>query len=95
MFCYRFLFAAFLSHGYLPDNIMKTAIVPIVKNKTGDSSEKNNYGPIALGTAASKIFELCLSKILEDYTCAHMTINLYLLSVEPMVDLFTNVFILT
>ena len=29
---------------------MKTAIVPIIKNKTGDSSDKNNYRPIALVT---------------------------------------------
>ena len=34
---------------------MKTAnIVPIIKNKTGDTSDKNNYRPIALGTACSK-----------------------------------------
>ena len=50
---------------------MKTAIVPIIKNKTGDTSDKNNYRPIALVTAASKIFELCLSIILEDYLVTH------------------------
>ena len=32
------------------------------------ASDKNNYRPIALVTAASKIFELCLSVILENYT---------------------------
>ena len=31
---------------------MKTAIVPIIKNKTGDTSDKNNYRPIALVTTA-------------------------------------------
>ena len=47
---------------------MKTAIVPIIKNKIGDTSDKNNYHrPIALVTAASKIFELCLSVILKNY----------------------------
>ena len=56
---------------------MKTAIVPIIKNKTGDASGKNNYRPIALVTAASKNFELCLSIILEDYLL-HMTNNLVL-----------------
>ena len=50
---------------------MKTVIVPIIKNKTGDTSAKNNYRPIALVTAASKIFELCLSIILEDYLVRH------------------------
>ena len=61
------LFSVFITHGYLPGMFMKTAIVPIIKNKTGDTSDKNNYRPIALVTAASKIFELCLSVILENY----------------------------
>ena len=52
------LFSAFVMHGYLPSMFMKTAIVPIIKNKTGDTSDKNNYSPTALVTAASKIFEL-------------------------------------
>ena len=52
-------------HGYFPSMFMKTAIVLIIKkNKTGDTSDKNNYRPIVLVTAASKIFELCLSVIL-------------------------------
>ena len=65
------LFSAFITHGYLPNMFMKTAIVPIIKNKTGDTSDKNNYRPNALVTAASKIFELCLSIILEDYLVTH------------------------
>ena len=43
----------------------------IIKNKTGDTSDKNNYRPIALVTAASKIFELCLSVIFENYLFTH------------------------
>ena len=39
---------------------MKTAIVPIIKNRTGDNSDKNNCKPIALVRESSKIFELCL-----------------------------------
>ena len=50
---------------------MKTAIVLIIKNKTGDTSDKNNYRPIALITPASNIFKLCLSIILEDYLATH------------------------
>ena len=46
---------------------MKTAIVPIIKNKKGYSSDKGNYRPIALVTACSKIFEICLLKMLEIY----------------------------
>ena len=50
---------------------MKTAIVPIMKNKTGDTSDKNNYRPIALVTAASKLFEICILEILETYLITH------------------------
>ena len=61
------LFNCFISHGYLPRDFMKTAIVPIIKNNTGDFSDKSNYRPIALVTACSKIFEICLLKMLEEY----------------------------
>ena len=47
---------------------MKTALDPIIKNNTGD---KNNYRPIALVTAASKNFEICLLEILEMYLITH------------------------
>ena len=50
------LFSAFITHGYLPSMFMKIAIVPIIKNKTEDTSDKYNYRPIALVTAASKFF---------------------------------------
>ena len=36
------LFSTFITYGYLPSMFMKTAIVPIIKNKTGDTSDKNN-----------------------------------------------------
>ena len=50
-----------ISHGYLHMDFMKTAIAPIIKNKTGDASDKSNYRPIAFVTACSKIFEICTS----------------------------------
>ena len=50
---------------------MKTAIVPIIINKTGDTSDKNNYRPIALVTATSKLFEICLLEILQMYLITH------------------------
>ena len=59
------LFNSFMYHGYLPAEFMKTAIVPIIKCKTRNPSDKNNYRPIALVTACSKIFELCLLEIIE------------------------------
>ena len=48
---------------------MKTFIIPILNNKNGDTSDKNNYRPISIVTVMSKLFELCLSKILDEYVC--------------------------
>ena len=50
---------------------MKTAIVPIIKCKTGNTADKNNYRPIALVTACFKVFKLCLLEITEKYLDRH------------------------
>ena len=60
-------FSVCLSHGYLPPAMIKTTIVPIVKNKCGNISESNNYRPIALATIISKLFESVLLLKCEDY----------------------------
>ena len=65
------LFTYFITHGCLPPDFMKTALVPIIKNKTGDTSDKNNYMPIALVTAASKIFEIRILLLLEMHLIIH------------------------
>ena len=52
---------------------MKSAFVPIIKNKTGDTSDKNNYRPIALVTTASYLFEICILEILETPIAQHCT----------------------
>ena len=41
------------------------------KNKTGDTSDKNNYRPIALVSAASKQLEICILEILEAPLITH------------------------
>ena len=58
---------------------MKTASVLTIKNKTGDTSDKNNYRPIALVTACSKIFELCICPLLKNIF-VHTIISLLLRS---------------
>ena len=54
------LFNCMLSHGYLPASFMISAILPIVKSKTGDTTAKSNYRPVAIVTACSKILESCI-----------------------------------
>lgn len=56
----RVLFLLFnycLAHSYMPGDMIRTLVVPIVKNKTGDLSDKNNYRPISLATVISKVFD--------------------------------------
>ena len=46
---------------------MKTIIISLVKNKSGDTSDVNNYRPIALVMVASKIFEIVLLELMKSY----------------------------
>ena len=39
-----------MRHGFLPDSLMLTMIVPILKSKNGDITSKGNYRPIAIAT---------------------------------------------
>ena len=61
------LFSMCLSHGYLPSALIKTTIVPIVKNKSGNLSYSNNYRPIAIATITSKLLESILPLRCSDY----------------------------
>ena len=61
------LFTSMLSHGHIPADFMKSTIVPIIKNKTGDSSDTGNYRPVAIVTACSKLFEFILLQLMDDH----------------------------
>ena len=93
------LFNAVIIHGYLPSDFMRTAMVPIIKNKTGDTSDKNNFRPMALITAASKLFEICILEVLEAYLltydhqfgfkCKHST-DMCIFTVKSLVKYYTG-----
>ena len=61
------LFNSFLNHCFLPSILMNVLIVPLLKNKLKDPSDSSNYRPIAIATAASKIFESILLRRLSVY----------------------------
>jgi hypothetical protein len=61
------LFTSFLLHGHLPNDFMRTIVVPLITSKTGNLSDKNNYRPIALVTISSKIIELVFLNHIESY----------------------------
>ena len=44
-------FTSALTHGHTPDAFMQSILVPVIKNKYGDSNDVNNYRPIALNPA--------------------------------------------
>ena len=56
-----------LIHGYFPASLIKSSSVPILKNRQGDTSDKNNYRHIAIVTAISKIFEPCLMNLIKSH----------------------------
>lgn len=60
-----------VSHCYLPADFMKTVVVPIVKNKTGDLGDANNYRPISLATIAAKVFDGLLDAQINKYVALH------------------------
>ena len=48
------LFNCFLSHGILPELFCQSHIMPLVKSKTDDLTDVNNYRAITISTAVSK-----------------------------------------
>ena len=55
-----FLFNMFIRHQYLPDSFMHSVLTPLVKSKSGDLSDVNNYWEIAVSKAMSKLFQCTL-----------------------------------
>jgi len=50
-------FTSMLTHGYLPKYIIDSLIIPLIKNKNGILSGKNNNRPITHASVVSKIFK--------------------------------------
>jgi hypothetical protein len=65
------LFNVCVAHSYLPAELMRTTVVPIVKNRTGDMSDRSNYRPISLATIIAKIFDSVLNSMLEKHCTFH------------------------
>lgn len=59
------MFNLFLMSGYIPDAFCQSTIIPLVKCKSGDLSDVNNYRAIALSNSASKILETLLFDFIE------------------------------
>jgi hypothetical protein len=78
---------------------MKCIIVPLVKCKTGDLFDVNNYRAISVSTAISKLFEFVLAKFVESadavdayqygFTAGHST-SLCTYVLKHIVDYYTD-----
>ena len=60
-------FTCMFKHCYIPQCMINSVIVPLIKNKCGDQTDKNNYRPIALSSIISKVFEHVIAERLEVY----------------------------
>ena len=59
------LFNLCLLYGYVPDALHHATIIPLVKCKTGDLTDVNNYRAIALSNSVSEILETLLFNFVE------------------------------
>ena len=53
--------------GKLPNSLMHVVIIPLLKCKSKDPADVNNYRPIAIATALSKVLEQVLLSRLARY----------------------------
>ena len=60
-------FTCMFTHCYMPSSMIKSIIVPFVKNKCSNLADKNNYRLITLSSISSKVFEHVILFRLEDY----------------------------
>ena len=61
-----YLFNLCIYYNYLPCNLIRTVIIPLVKNKSGQLSDANNYRAIALSNTCSKVLESVILNYLQD-----------------------------
>ena len=61
------LFSLMFKYSFLPVQLMKFTLVPILKSKTLDASVANNYRPIAIPTSMSKLLEIIIQHCLAPF----------------------------
>ena len=59
-------FTGLFVHGFLPSSLMSVVLIPIIKNKCGNISSKDNYRPIALASIISKLVEVIILNRIEN-----------------------------
>ncbi len=62
-----FLINSCICHQYIPRQILEVLVVPLLKSKVKDPANSNNYRPIAIATALSKVVEKVVLRRLENH----------------------------
>lgn len=65
-------FSSCLMHGYVPHTMMNGTIRPLIKNKTGNLNNSNNYRPIMNSSLILKMLEICLKRKIEPFVNLNM-----------------------
>ena len=84
------MYIIIIKTGYLPRTFMQAVIVPLVKCKTGDLSDINNYRAIAISTVLFKLFESVIAK--EVYTSTNCEKCQFGFKAHHLTGLCTQVF---
>ena len=61
------IFNCMILHGHVPERLMDTILISLVKDKKGNISECDNYRPIAITCVSSKVIELIILDKFEEY----------------------------
>ena len=69
-------FSGYMLSGKLPSTLMNTVIIPLLKCKSKDPADINNYRPNAIATALSKVLEQVLLSRLARYLWRVVPANL-------------------
>ena len=62
----KYLYALILQHGFVPNSFGCGVSIPLIKDKTGNLNDVNNYRGITLSPVISKLFEMCVLEICND-----------------------------
>lgn len=52
--------SSLFTHGAMPDTLIDVVLVPVIKDKSGNITSKDNYRPIALAGIVSKVIEIII-----------------------------------
>ena len=60
-------FTSCIAHGFLPESMLSVVLVPVIKDKAGKISYKDNNRPTALANVFSKLTEIIILDRIEMY----------------------------